>query len=174
MLTLYGINICYCFYILWSHISKLVLTTEKMITDTFKAISATTKVILTTEEVITTTFKAISASTNVTNENKDTEAAVSVLPKSCASGTAVTSSLPLVAANNTTITTYGTCKRIVAFSLKRDYTQTFIVADIKQPILRADFLIHYSLLVNLKGRCLRDMRTSLAIQATLSSIKSGL
>ena len=41
----------------------------------------------------------------------------------------------------------------------------------KQPIIGADFLIHYSLLVDLKSRCLRDMRASLAIPATLSSIK---
>ena len=38
-------------------------------------------------------------------------------------------------------------------------------------IIGADFLIHYSLLVNLKCRCLTDMRTGLAIPATLSSIK---
>ena len=53
MLTLYGINICYCSYILWSYNSKLILTTEKVITATLKVISATTKVILATEEVIT-------------------------------------------------------------------------------------------------------------------------
>ena len=48
MLTLYGINVCYYFYILWSHFSKVILTTEEVIT-------ATTKVILVTEEVIIAT-----------------------------------------------------------------------------------------------------------------------
>ena len=100
----------------------------------------------------------------------DTGAAVSVLPRSCANGT-VADSLPLVAANNSTITTYGTGKRIVDVGLKREYSWTFIVADVKQPILGADFLIHYNLLVDLSGRCLRDMLTRLAIAATLSSIK---
>ena len=80
-------------------------------------------------------------------------------------------SLPLVAANNSSIKTYGTSKRIVDIVLKREYSWTFIVADVKQPILGADFLIHYNLLVDLSGRCLRDMRTGLAISATLSSIK---
>ena len=61
-------------------------------------------------------------------------------------------------------------QRIVDAGLKREYLWTFIVADIKQPILGADFLIHYNLLVDLPGRCLRDMRIGLAIQATLSSI----
>ena len=101
----------------------------------------------------------------------DTGAAVSVLPRSCANGTVDADSLPLVAANNSTITTYSTSKCIVDVGLKREYSWTFIVADAKQPILGADFLIHYNLLVDLSGRCLRDMRTTLAIPATLSSIK---
>ena len=100
----------------------------------------------------------------------DTGAAVSVLPKSCANGISDADSLPLVAANNTTINTYGNCKRAVDVGLKREYPWTFIVADVKQPIIGADFLIHYNLLVDLRSRCLRDMRTGLAIAASLSSI----
>ena len=100
----------------------------------------------------------------------DTGAAVSVLPKSCANRTSYAACLPLVAANNTTINTYGNCRCVVDVGLKRDYAWTFIVADVKQPIIGADFLIQYSLLVDLKSRCLRDMRTGLAIPATLSSI----
>ena len=91
----------------------------------------------------------------------DTGAAVSVLPKSCAHRTSDAACLPLVAANNTTINTHG----------KQDYAWTFIVADVKQLIIEADFLIHYSLLVDLRSRCLRDMQTGLAIPATLSTIK---
>ena len=83
-------------------------------------------------------------------------AAVSVLPKSCASRTTDTGSLPLVTAKT---------------SLKREYAWTFIIAGIEQPIIGADFSIYYSLLVDLKSCCLRDMRTGLAIPATLSSIK---
>ena len=102
----------------------------------------------------------------------DTGAAVSVLPKSCANRTLDAACLPLVAANNTTINTYGNCRRVVEVGLKREYAWTFIVADVKQPIIGADFLIHHSLLVDLKSRCLRDMRTGLDIlTATLSSIK---
>ena len=50
-------------------------------------------------------------------------------------------------------------------------TWTFIFADIKQPILGLDFLIHYNQIVDSRGRCLRDMQTGLAIHATLSTIK---
>ena len=101
----------------------------------------------------------------------DTGAAASVLPQSCVNGTVDADSLPLVAANNSTITAYGTNKRIGDVGLKREYSWTFIVANVKQPILGADFLIHYNLLVDLSGRCLGDMRAGLAIAATLSSIK---
>ena len=101
----------------------------------------------------------------------DTGAAVSVLPKSCANGISDADSLPLVAANNSTIHTYGNCKRVVDVGLKREYPWTFIVADVQQPIIGTDFLIHYNLLVDLRSRCLRDMRTGLAIAASLSSIK---
>ena len=101
----------------------------------------------------------------------DTGAAVSVLPKSCANEISDAGSLPLVAANNSTLHTYGTCKRVVDVGLKREYPWTFIVADVQQPIIGADFLIHYNLLVDLRSRCLRDMRTGLAIAASLSSIK---
>ena len=69
----------------------------------------------------------------------DTGAAISVLPRSCANRTVDADSLPLVAANNSTITTYSTSKRIVDVGLKREYSWTFIAADVKQPILRAGF-----------------------------------
>ena len=63
MLTLYSINVCY--YFLWSHFSKVTMTTGEVITTPLKVIKATTKVILTTEEVITTTLKVISATTKI-------------------------------------------------------------------------------------------------------------
>ena len=49
----------------------------------------------------------------------ETGAAASVLPQYCANGTADTGGLPLDAANNTTITTYGICKRVVDVGLKK-------------------------------------------------------
>ena len=53
----------------------------------------------------------------------DTGAAVSVLPKSCANRTSDATCLPPVAANNSTINTYGrpTSRRVVDVGLKRDY-----------------------------------------------------
>ena len=66
----------------------------------------------------------------------DTGAAVSVLPKSCANRISYANCLPQVAANNTTIITYGTSKRVVDVGLKREFTWKFIVADVQQPINR--------------------------------------
>ena len=100
----------------------------------------------------------------------DTGAAVSVLPKSCANRSSDAACLPLFAANNNIKNTYGTSRRVVDVCLKQDYAWTFIAANVKQPIIGADFLIHYSLLVELNSCCLRDMRTGLTIPATLSSI----
>ena len=86
MVTLYGINLCYYFYIFSCHFLKndldhrrsdhshlkiistttnVILATEEVTTATLKGISATTKVILTTKEVITTTLKVISATTKL-------------------------------------------------------------------------------------------------------------
>ena len=101
----------------------------------------------------------------------DMGAAVSVLPKSCANRISDADCLPLVAANNTTINTYGNSKRVVDVGFKRDYPWTFIVANVQQPIIGANFLINYNLLVDLRNRCLRDIRTALAIPASLSSIR---
>ena len=52
----------------------------------------------------------------------NTGAAVSVLPWSCTNGTVDADSLPLVTANNSKITTYGTSRRIVDVGLKREYS----------------------------------------------------
>ena len=54
----------------------------------------------------------------------DTGAAVSMSPKSCANRTSDAACLPLVVANNTTINTYGNCRRVVDVGLKRDYAWT--------------------------------------------------
>ena len=49
----------YLFLHFWSHFSKLILTTEEVITATLKITLTTTKVILTTNEVTTATLKVI-------------------------------------------------------------------------------------------------------------------
>ena len=65
MLTLYSINVCYYFYILSGHFSKVILDHQRSDHSHFKIIPATTKVILATEEVTTATLKVISATAKV-------------------------------------------------------------------------------------------------------------
>ena len=64
----------------------------------------------------------------------DTGAAVGVLTKSCANGTEDTSSLPLVPAINTTISTYRTCKRAADVGY-----QTRLRLDIYSPGYKATY-----------------------------------
>lgn len=94
----------------------------------------------------------------------DTGANVSVIPvrKKLFSDN-VCSDYKLYAANGTEIRTYGTQSLVLNFKLRRPYRWTFIIADVKQPILGADFLEHYKLLVDVSERKLLDKVTNLSV-----------
>ena len=85
----------------------------------------------------------------------DTGAEVSVLP---ATGLDTRSASPgpsLVAANGSTIRTYGT-RNVPLCIGARKYVWEFVLADVAKALLGADFLLANSLLVDLKGRRLVD------------------
>ncbi|XP_064111277.1 uncharacterized protein LOC135218757 [Macrobrachium nipponense] len=67
----------------------------------------------------------------------------------------------LVAANGTPIRTYGTRAQTIAF-LGRTYTWPFVLADVRIPLLGADFLAHHGLLVDMACQCLLDTETCLS------------
>lgn len=71
----------------------------------------------------------------------------------------------LYAANGTPIRTYGTKLLILNLGLRREYKWTFIIADVSQPILGADFLAYYKLLVDVASRKLVDQVTQLNVIA---------
>lgn len=98
----------------------------------------------------------------------DTGANVSVIPvkKRLFSATQC-SDYKLYAANGTEIKTYGTKNLVLNFKLRRPYRWNFIIADVKQPILGADFLQHNRLIVDLSERKLLDKVTSLSVIASL-------
>ncbi|CAE1291591.1 unnamed protein product [Acanthosepion pharaonis] len=50
--------------------------------------------------------------------------------------------------------------------MRRDFTWTFTVANVKIPILSADFLAHYALAVHMNPRPLSDTTTNLRVLAT--------
>ena len=80
--------------------------------------------------------------------------------------------LRLRAVNGSPIPTYGTWSITLDLGLRRVFRWIFIVADIQMPILGADFLREYGLLVNLRQRCLLDATTSLQSKDIIYHIAS--
>ncbi|GBN77859.1 hypothetical protein AVEN_86914-1 [Araneus ventricosus] len=80
--------------------------------------------------------------------------AVSVLP--ILGSKIVPSKFVLYAANGTKINTFGTKLITLNLGLKRKFQWPFILASVSKPILGADFLEHYSLLVDMKPKKLLD------------------
>lgn len=67
----------------------------------------------------------------------------------------------LFAANNTEIKTYGTVVLQLNLGLRRAYKWTFVISDVKQAILGADFLRTFKLVVDLHNKRLVDTVTNL-------------
>ena len=80
--------------------------------------------------------------------------------------------LTLMAVNDTPIRTFGKRSLTLNLGLRRPFPWVFIVADVQQPILGADFLRHFGLLVDMKQRQLSDATTQLHVQGILSSDSS--
>ncbi|XP_051173384.1 uncharacterized protein LOC127289472 [Leptopilina boulardi] len=70
----------------------------------------------------------------------------------------------LFAANGTVIPTYGTQILNLSLGLRRQFTWRFVIADAEKPIIGADFLAHYGLLVDLQKQRLLDQATHLTSQ----------
>ena len=86
----------------------------------------------------------------------DTGAQISLLPASAHARRHSSPAAPkLVAANGSSIASYGTQQTHVQLG-KRKFTVTFIIADVRRPILGADFLRRHKLLVDLCDQKLID------------------
>ena len=77
-----------------------------------------------------------------------------------------------MAVNDTPIRTFGKRSLILNLGLCRPFPWVFIVADVQRPILGADFLHYFGLLINMKQGQLSDATTQLHIQGILSSDSS--
>ena len=93
---------------------------------------------------------------------------MSVLPPSHAKQKRPHETLTLQAVNGSPIATYGTRSLTLNLGLCRTFRWVFIVADVEQPILGADFLQHFNLLVDMKHMRLVDALTQLRIQGITS------
>ena len=98
----------------------------------------------------------------------DTGAEVSLLPASISDRNRNQTGLPLQAANNSTISTFGTRSLTLNFSLRRSLPWVFTLASVRNPILGADFLKYYQLLVDMQHNKLIDSITHLQIQGVHS------
>lgn len=81
----------------------------------------------------------------------DTGADISLIP-ALKKVHGVPSSRKLFAANDTRIDTYGETFRTLDIGLRRDIKWNFTIAAVPYPILGADLLTHYGLLVDLRAR----------------------
>lgn len=82
----------------------------------------------------------------------DTGADVSVFPATTQERRSITPTQSLTAANGTNINTWGTKKISVNLSQSTNISHTFYLADVKRPILGADFFTTHGFLIDLKGK----------------------
>lgn len=100
----------------------------------------------------------------------DTEADISVLPLRSTKRESTPADFKIYAANGTVIQTYGTTKLVLNLGLRRPFLWEFIVANVQQPILGADFLRKHGLLVDIRNRKLIDGLTKLHTVGQVSTI----
>ena len=94
----------------------------------------------------------------------DTGAEVSVLPPTAMDKRQPrSSSVNLQAVNKSPISTFGEKSLTLDVGLRRVFRWIFIIADLPNPIIGADFLQHFGLLVDVKRRKLIDSTTSLTV-----------
>jgi len=86
----------------------------------------------------------------------DTGANLCVYPRKYVCGSRTRSTYELAAANGTTVHTYGQKILTLNLGLRRLFTWNFVIVDISEPIIGADFLSHFHLIVDLKNCHLID------------------
>lgn len=99
----------------------------------------------------------------------DTGSDVSVLPKQWSKQRRGATNLQLSAANGSKIKTYGERKLELDFGLRRSFTWIFLIAEVSTPLLGADFLYQYNLLVDIRNRKLVDGITNLQTKGKVTS-----
>ncbi|GFS86417.1 retrovirus-related Pol polyprotein from transposon 297 [Trichonephila clavipes] len=100
----------------------------------------------------------------------DSGSEICVIPPSPTMNKSPQSNFSLFAANNTKIPAYGMVRKELNLGLRRPFIWTFIIADVSSPIIGADFLKHFNLLIDLKKKSLVDVETSLFTSCVFSNI----
>lgn len=104
----------------------------------------------------------------------DTGSDLSIIPPSFKDKNKIfNDTIQLYAANNTCIKTYGQKVLSVSLGLRRQFEFPFIIADVTKPIIGADFLAYFNLLVDLKNSKLIDSITNLKTKGSLEHVSSN-
>ncbi|GFT09998.1 hypothetical protein TNCV_1114561 [Trichonephila clavipes] len=82
----------------------------------------------------------------------DSGSEICVIPSSPTMNKSPQSNFSLFAANNTKIPAYGMVRKELNLGLRRSFIWAFIIADVSSPIIGADFLKHFNLLIDLKKK----------------------
>lgn len=102
----------------------------------------------------------------------DTGADVSVIPHQ-GRKTVSPTDIKIYAANGTHIDNYGDRLITLDLGLRRPFQWRFCVANVSKPIIGADFIGHFGLLVDLKNRQLIDAKTNLTSRGFRTSTSLG-
>lgn len=102
----------------------------------------------------------------------DSGAEVSVMPAAPVDRLACRRELSLSAANGTKIATFGSTKKLLNFGLNKKFPCTFILADVRYPIIGADFLREHGLLIDLRNRKLLEASTFCSISTGWSRLEA--
>lgn len=100
----------------------------------------------------------------------DTGSDLSIISASNSEKKKQSNDFKLFAANGTPIATFGQKLITVNLGLRRNFTWAFIIANVTRPIIGADFLRNFELLVDLKNKKLIDGKTNLKITAQVELI----
>ncbi|GFU85616.1 retrovirus-related Pol polyprotein from transposon opus [Trichonephila clavipes] len=100
----------------------------------------------------------------------DSGSEICVIPPSPTMNKSPQSNFSLFAANNTKIPAYGMVRKELNLGLRRPFIWTFIITDVSSPIVGADFLKHFNLLIDLKKKRLVDVETALFTSCIFSNI----
>ena len=95
----------------------------------------------------------------------DSGADISILPRSFYKKARLNPLCQLRAANDSLISTYGDQVVTISLGFPRRFSHCFLVADVKHPILGADFLTRFGILIDLKNHRLLEAESRLSVAA---------
>ncbi|GFV75049.1 retrovirus-related Pol polyprotein from transposon opus [Trichonephila clavipes] len=100
----------------------------------------------------------------------DSGSEICVIPPSPTMNKSPQSNFSLFAANNTKIPAYGMVRKELNLGLRRPFIWTFIIADVSSPIIGADFLKPFNLLIDLKKKSNPSLISKSASHGTVHHI----